>query len=58
MILKLFTDDGKRCVFAGRVPDDKVQIYRPPNAPAALIIEGFPIKDVLAELEMREVHAD
>ena len=54
MILKLFTDDGKRCLFAGRLDDDKVMIYRPPNAPATLAIQSFTIKDALAELQTRE----
>lgn len=54
MILRLYTDDGE-CVFAGRVPNDSVEIHRTPNQPATLFLKTGAIKDALAELETKEV---
>lgn len=51
MIVKLYADDG-RCLFAGAVTDDAVELHRPPNLPATLIVKR-PVVDALAQLGQR-----
>lgn len=54
MILKLYSDDGEQVLFAGFVPNDRVTIHRPPNAPGWVEFHGI-VRDALAQLETRVV---